>query len=124
MSGKEIKKLREKVLGLNQAQFSELLSVSPRTLIRWENGQSQPRGALLKKLHQVESAATNPEVQKLLKKAIVTGYSPSAIWWIIGLSMAMMPIPLFGIVGGAAGGILGSLSGIFQMKDDKNKTDK
>lgn len=34
---------RRKTLGLTQEQIADALEINPRTVMRWENGQSEPK---------------------------------------------------------------------------------
>ncbi|GCE46283.1 DNA (cytosine-5)-methyltransferase 1 [Thermosporothrix hazakensis] len=49
MNKEEIRALRQE-RGQTQAKFAEELGVSPRTVMRWENGESRPRSYALQKL--------------------------------------------------------------------------
>ena len=55
MTAKQIKKLREKELGISQHVFAVMLNVSPRTVQAWERNANQPNGPSLRLLHMARS---------------------------------------------------------------------
>ena len=57
MDGPHIRHLRRR-MGLTQQQFAEQLHVTPLTVLRWESRQSTPRRLALKRLQELEEAAS------------------------------------------------------------------
>ncbi len=53
MNAKEIKHIREELLRLSQEDFARLLSVSVKTISRWENNESKPTGLSLDTLQKL-----------------------------------------------------------------------
>jgi transcriptional regulator with XRE-family HTH domain len=73
MKKAEIIHIRKKVLKQTQKEFAELLSVSTRTIMRWENGQSKPKGNSLKKLDILRLGIKNKGILSLVKDAMEYG---------------------------------------------------
>lgn len=63
-----IRLAREK-LGLTQEEFARVFEVSPRTVIRWENGRSEPQGSAHKKVQVLIELLQNEESAKELLAA-------------------------------------------------------
>jgi DNA-binding XRE family transcriptional regulator len=63
-----IKAIREK-LSITQEELAKAFDVSPRTVIRWENGSSAPQGAAAKKLQTLFELMANTQSLKELIEA-------------------------------------------------------
>lgn len=65
----DIKSARDQLL-LSQEEFARVFEVSPRTVIRWESGQSVPQGAAAKKLQTLfELLANNQTLREIREVA-------------------------------------------------------
>jgi len=73
MKKEEILSIRKKILNLSQDEFSRLLSVSTRTVMRWENGNNIPQGSALDTLKLLKMGLKDEKVLKLVKEAIEYG---------------------------------------------------
>jgi DNA-binding transcriptional regulator YiaG len=63
-SAKEIKRFRERVLGLSQTQFAALLNIKVPTVRAWEQGHNVPSGAAAR---LIEALKKDPSlVEKLI----------------------------------------------------------
>ena len=51
-------------LGLTQEEFARIFDVSPRTVIRWENGHSLPQGAAAKKMAKLLQILSDPHSKR------------------------------------------------------------
>ncbi|MEW6710043.1 MAG: helix-turn-helix domain-containing protein [Candidatus Riflebacteria bacterium] len=51
-------------LGLTQEEFARVFDVSPRTVIRWENGHSEPQGAAAKKMSRLLQILEDPDTRE------------------------------------------------------------
>ncbi|MDD3147083.1 MAG: helix-turn-helix domain-containing protein [Candidatus Riflebacteria bacterium] len=67
-SHEEIKNAREE-LGLSQESFARIFDVSARTVIRWENGSSEPQAGPKKRVRQLLELLREPESAAILKEA-------------------------------------------------------
>lgn len=70
-----IKGVRSK-LGLSQAQFAQLLGVTPSAIFLWESGQRQPEGPALRLIYALQSQLEEKkprkdEMEKLLQSLAV-----------------------------------------------------
>ncbi len=89
MKSKEIKNIRQNILKLTQEEFSQLLSVSTKTISRWESGESEPTGLSLQNLLKLKEVVDDKDSLKALKN-ILTGS--------IGIALGSMILgPLAGI---------------------------
>ncbi len=89
MKSDEIKNIRQNVLKLTQEEFSQLLSVSTKTISRWESGESDPTGLSLQNLLKLKEVINDRETFKTLKN-ILTGS--------VGVALGSMILgPLAGI---------------------------
>ncbi|MBU2584821.1 MAG: helix-turn-helix domain-containing protein [Bacteroidetes bacterium] len=71
MKSNEIKNIRQNILKLSQEEFSQLLSVSTKTISRWENGESEPTGLSLQNLLKLKSVINDKNSLDTLKKTLV-----------------------------------------------------
>ncbi|NLF96079.1 MAG: helix-turn-helix domain-containing protein [Candidatus Riflebacteria bacterium] len=62
-------RLARERLGLTQEEFARVFEVSPRTVIRWENGKSEPQGSAHKKVQVLIELLQNEESAKELLAA-------------------------------------------------------
>ncbi len=65
-----IRKIRTEILKLSQEQFAALLSVSVKTISRWENGEASPTGLYADKLKKVKEIIDNPNLLNSLKSIL------------------------------------------------------
>jgi len=77
-SHEEIKNAREE-LGLSQEAFARIFDVSARTVIRWENGSSEPQAAAKKRVKQLLEMLRAPESAAVLKEAAVKSDGPELL---------------------------------------------
>ena len=63
----DIKSARDQLL-LSQEEFARVFEVSPRTVIRWESGQSVPQGAAAKKLQTLFELLANNQTLREIKE--------------------------------------------------------
>jgi transcriptional regulator with XRE-family HTH domain len=70
LSPEEIRRIRTEVLKLSQEQFAALLSVSAKTISRWENGEATPTGLYEEKLKKIKDVIDNPSLLNTLTSII------------------------------------------------------
>lgn len=125
MKNIDTKAIREQ-LSLTQEQFSQVLNVSLRTVIRWEKNDSRPQAAAKKKIQflaeLLENGKTKDDIKALIFKAGGNELLKSALEAKVTdastgqLSTALMGLTAGGLVGGVlgtslgAGGILGPVA--------------
>jgi transcriptional regulator with XRE-family HTH domain len=69
----EIINIRKQKLKISQEKFSQLMSVSLRTVMRWESGENLPTGVTLEKLKLFKRALRDEKLLELIKEAIEYG---------------------------------------------------
>lgn len=69
-NGEKISNARRDI-GLTQEEFARVFDVSPRTVIRWENGHSTPQGAAAKKMIRLLQLLENPEARSELAELAI-----------------------------------------------------
>ena len=71
MDASEIRKLRDK-LGLNQAEFAQLVGVHPITVSKWERGEAVPSAYQNALFEQFSTGARSRNVRNTLKDVLVS----------------------------------------------------
>jgi DNA-binding transcriptional regulator YiaG len=70
MTGLEIRSIRQ-LLGLNQAQFAQLMGVHAITVSKWESGITSPTDYQVAFLSQYRVAAKEKKVREELKGVLI-----------------------------------------------------
>lgn len=84
-SHEEIKNAREE-LSLSQEAFARIFDVSARTVIRWENGSSEPQAGAKKRVKQLLELLRAPESSAILKEAAGKSDGPELLRSILNQS--------------------------------------
>jgi putative transcriptional regulator len=86
MTGLEIRSIRQ-LLGLNQAQFAQLMGVHAITVSKWESGTTSPTDYQVAFLNQYrEAAAKNRQVREELKGLLITAGVIAAVFFLLKAS--------------------------------------
>lgn len=103
MKTNDIVKFRKDILGITQEQFAKLIEVTPKSISRWERGESEPSRSVLSKIDGLaeilEDEEKKKEILPLIK--IATTATTGSVLSII-LAGLMTPA-----VGAAVGGVVG-----------------
>ena len=84
-SHEEIKNAREE-LGLSQEAFARIFDVSARTVIRWEDGSSEPQAGAKKRVRQLLELLRTPESSTVVKEAAGKSDGPELLRSILNQS--------------------------------------
>lgn len=63
MQGEELKRIRKR-LKLTQAQFAELVGVTPNTVARWERGEMEMREPTARLIQSIYAAKKKPRKRR------------------------------------------------------------
>lgn len=85
MKCSEIRSIR-RLLGLNQAQFGQLMGVHAITVSKWESGITSPSDYQLAFLSQYRIAAKNEQVREDLKNVLVAAGVIAAVIFLLNAS--------------------------------------
>jgi putative transcriptional regulator len=83
MEGSEIRSIR-RLLGLNQAQFGQLMGVHAITVSKWEGGITSPTDYQVAFLSQYRVAAKDKQVRDELKNVLVAAGVIAAVFLLLG----------------------------------------
>jgi len=98
MNPKEIKKIRQDILKFSQEEFAQLLSVSTKTISRWESGESKPIGTTLQNLLNLQAVVNDKDAFNTFKKILkgVAGIPIGAVILAPLASIATLTTTVFG----------------------------
>jgi putative transcriptional regulator len=85
MTGSEIRSIRQ-LLGLNQAQFAQLMGVHAITVSKWERGITSPTDYQEAFLSQYRVAAKDKQVRDDLKGLLITAGVIAAVFFLLKAS--------------------------------------
>jgi DNA-binding transcriptional regulator YiaG len=85
MTGAEIRSIRQ-LLGLNQAQFGQLMGVHAITVSKWESGITSPTAYQEAFLSQYRVAAKNKQVRDDLKSVLIAAGVIAAVLLLLNAS--------------------------------------
>ena len=71
MNAPAIRKLRDR-LGLNQAEFAQLVGVHPITVSKWERNEAEPTAYQHALFEQFDAGACNKKVRETVKNVLVS----------------------------------------------------
>lgn len=82
MTGQDIRAIR-RLLGLNQAQFAQLMGVHAITVSKWESGITSPTDYQTAFLGQYRLAAKDKQVREELKTLLFTAGVIAAVYFLL-----------------------------------------
>ncbi len=85
MTGLEIRSIRQ-LLGLNQAQFAQLMGVHAITVSKWESGITSPTDYQVAFLSQYRIAAKDKQVRDDLKNVLIVAGVIAAVILLLNAS--------------------------------------
>ena len=114
----EIKKIRKEDLKISQEHFARLLSVSLKTIVRWEKGTAKPSGASKEALVKLKTVISDPKGKEAVIGALSTAGGIASASMIISM---LFPLIAGGLLAmGLAGMGVGKIIKKFLGQDGEN----
>lgn len=97
ISNEEIKKIRKNDLNISQEQFARLLSVSLKTVVRWEKGDVKPAGSSAEALKKLKAVISDPKGKEALVASLTTLGGIATAQMIISMLFPLIASGLLGM---------------------------